>query len=53
MNKEEMIDKILKSCDNEFNTKKELIELAKASSYLLMKILVRIEDNNIIKQNKK
>jgi len=48
-----MINKILKSCDNEFNTREELIELAKKSSYALMKKLVNIQDNIIIKQNKK
>jgi len=47
-----MIDKILKSCDNEFNTKEELIELAKESKYVLMKRLDRIEDNLLIQIEK-
>ena len=53
MDRTEMIEKILDFSGDEFETKQDLIELAKESSYALMKRLVRIEDNLLINQNKK
>ena len=53
MDRTEMIDKILDLSGDEFETKQDLIELAKESSYALMKKLVSIEDNILINQNKK
>ena len=53
MDRTEMIEKILDFSGDEFETKQDLIELAKESSYALMKRLVILEDNILINQNKK
>ena len=52
MDRTEMIEKILDFSGDEFETKEDFIELAKESSYALMKRLVHIEDNILINQNK-
>jgi len=52
MDRTEMIDKILDLSGDEFETKQDLIGLAKESSYALMRRLVHIEDNILINQNK-
>jgi|TARA_R110000796_G_scaffold9001_1_gene30983 hypothetical protein len=46
MTRTEMIDKILKIADDNFKTKENFLELAKESSYQLMRRLIILKKSN-------